>query len=613
MYRYNFKNRVLQIFLSLLFIICSVTLSNAQYEKLREELLPLKSVDRCREFLGYIETNNVQEPPYVGFYDYFEKFAKEQKDKNLLDEITFIRQKTKTVLRKEGQARIEELHRLIKQYTDEDKPLLIGYCYYFIAHTQFGRGEFAISFENSLRALDIFEELGYSNVPIITRFLHDLSLNYYFFRDYEEVIRLMKISLKYPAFSPGVDIQRHNNLGMSYFHLGQKDSALYYLKKTYEVAHHYNSDIWKKIVSANLGDFYFDEKDYKQALPHYRYSLLLDEDETQITFRFASFVNMTRIYFEMDSLSQGKQYMNLADRLLGKLCPHFLGEEQQIEKAKSKYFQSKINYLIKANDFQNALKYKDSLLNSQLFLTEKYNSTIAKMSSDRLLLQKKELILAEKEKRKANERLFYILVISVILVVGCGLYIRMFKSRQKQIQQNEKLIDQTRISILESKQSQRELEITKREITHFISKVNERNIIIEKLEQELDSLKSLDSTEKNHFQNTIQDLKGLKILTDQDWRDFQQNFEILNPELHQIFKSNALALSKSEIRYLMLVKLGLNNKEMANALGVSDTAIRVTLSRIRKKLNGTSEDSPERLLEVLQQQYLSLGENQELV
>src|SRR5690606_27206010 len=175
----------LRVCVSLLFFMCSVTLSNAQYQKLREELLPLKPVDRCREFLGYIEANNVQEPPYVGFYDYFEKFAKEQNDNNLLDEIAFIRQKTKTVLRKEGQARIDELHRLIQQYQEDDKPLLAGYCYYFIAQTQFGRSEFAISFENSLRALEIFEELGYSNVPIITRFLHDLSLNYYFFRDYK--------------------------------------------------------------------------------------------------------------------------------------------------------------------------------------------------------------------------------------------------------------------------------------------------------------------------------------------------------------------------------------------------------------------------------------------
>lgn len=593
----NCDNGVKRFVIALLFVVGGIVNANAQYEKLRDELLPLKSVDRCRQFLGYIETNNVQEPPYVGFYDYFEKFAKEQNDQILLDEIAFIRQKTKTVLRKEGQQRIEELHRLIEQYKKENKPILVGSCYYFIAQTQFGRGEFAISFENSLRALGIFEELGYSNVPIITRFLHDLGLNYYFFRDYEQVIRLMKISLTQPSFSKSIDIQRYNNLGMSYFNLGIKDSALYYLKKTYEVADRYDSDIWKKIVSANLGDYYFNEKDYNQSLFHYRNSLVDIKDESENTLLFASYVNMTRIYLEMDSLSQAQKYMALANRMVGKLCPHFLGEEQQIEKAKGKYYQSKIKYLSQVKDFETALKYKDSLVNSQLVMSEKYNSMIAKMSSERLLLQKNELKLAEKEKNEANERLFYIILISVILIVGCIFYIRIFKSRQRKIRQNERLLHLNRISMMESRQSQRELEITKREISNFINKVNERNLIIDKLEKELDYLKSLDSIEKNHFQNTIQDLKDLKILTDQDWKDFQQNFETLNPELHQIFKSNAFALSKSEIRYLMLVKLGLNNKEMANALGVSDTAIRVTLSRIRKKLGGTSNESPNTLVE----------------
>ena len=51
------------------------------------------------------------------------------------------------------------------------------------------------------------------------------------------------------------------------------------------------------------------------------------------------------------------------------------------------------------------------------------------------------------------------------------------------------------------------------------------------------------------------------------------------------------------MRYLMLIKLHFSHKEMARALGVSDAAIRVTWSRVRKKLNGTLEDTPSSLIE----------------
>ncbi len=46
----------------------------------------------------------------------------------------------------------------------------------------------------------------------------------------------------------------------------------------------------------------------------------------------------------------------------------------------------------------------------------------------------------------------------------------------------------------------------------------------------------------------------------------------------------------------MLASLSLSNKEMANALGVSEAAIRVTLNRVRKKLHANTDESPKQLL-----------------
>lgn len=114
-------------------------------------------------------------------------------------------------------------------------------------------------------------------------------------------------------------------------------------------------------------------------------------------------------------------------------------------------------------------------------------------------------------------------------------------------------------------------------------------------------MKNLENREKQQVNQTLNNLKMVKILTDEDWYEFQYNFEASFPDFTSVVKSQTPALTVSEVRYLMLVKLQLNNKEMARALGVSEAAIRVTWSRIRKKLNGGSEDTPLDLIERIMQ------------
>lgn len=181
------------------------------------------------------------------------------------------------------------------------------------------------------------------------------------------------------------------------------------------------------------------------------------------------------------------------------------------------------------------------------------------------------------------------------------IYVYMYLSKLKKKRQSERLIAQNRIAILEKQKAEKELQQAKSEIDHFVSKISEHNYIVSKLEEDLNKLKNLENREKQQVNQTLNNLKMVKILTDEDWYEFQYNFEASFPDFTSVVKSQTPALTVSEVRYLMLVKLQLNNKEMARALGVSEAAIRVTWSRIRKKLNGGSEDTPLDLIERIMQ------------
>ena len=219
------------------------------------------------------------------------------------------------------------------------------------------------------------------------------------------------------------------------------------------------------------------------------------------------------------------------------------------------------------------------------------------MSEDKLVIKNKELKLSETKRAKANQQLFYIILIATILILGGVVYVYMYLSKLKKKRQSERLIAQNRIAILEKQKAEKELQQAKSEIEHFISKISEHNYIVSKLEQDLNKLKNLEDEEKQQVSQTLHSLKTAKILTDEDWYDFQNNFEASFPEFISALKSYLPNLTVAETRYLMLIKLGLNNKEMARALGVSDAAIRVTWSRIRKKLGKDSDETPLELIE----------------
>lgn len=578
---------------------------NAQYEKIIDSLKKQSPNDRKRIFFGYLESRSdilSKKDERAIFLKQVTDFAKQEKDLDLLIEIEFVKKKDKII---SGNTR-EEREKTLSQYIEKNKNtedlLFLGNCYHELGQFQFQSEKYGQAFESDLKALEIFEQLGYENIPNIGKILHEIALHYYFFRDYEEVIRLMRISLRFKPFSKGLGMQRYNNLGVSYMRLNKKDSAKFFFNEGIKVSRNYNSTIWEGILSRNLADLYYDENQYDSAFYYYKKNYNYNHTEQiHSPVKMNSYINMAKIYLALDSLKQAKKFLTLSQSMLSELQEKYIGDRQQIENSKFLYFQTIIKYLKKIGDYKTTMLYQDSLKELQINLDAKYNSIVAKMSADKINIQQKELKLAQIQKEKALQNTIYVSLISGFLILSGFGYFQLYKSKQRKKRQNERLIAQNRISILEKRQTLKELEAAQKEIDHFISKINEHYKIINQLENELVQLKNLESDQKKQVNETLQNLKAVKILTDEDWFEFQRNFEAVFPEFTQSIKSYSPTITSSEMRYLMLVKLGLNNKEMSRALGVTDAAIRVTWSRVRKKLNGTTEDTPQELIKKILQ------------
>lgn len=125
----------------------------------------------------------------------------------------------------------------------------------------------------------------------------------------------------------------------------------------------------------------------------------------------------------------------------------------------------------------------------------------------------------------------------------------------------------------------------KKELSRFTTQLLEKSKEQEALRIQLEKLKNFSNTDDAI--NNIDDLMESKILTKEDWYNFRKKFRRVYPSFFNSMKS--YNLTNSEERIVVLEKLGLENSQIANMLGVSVESIFTYRYRLRKKLDISSE------------------------
>lgn len=83
-------------------------------------------------------------------------------------------------------------------------------------------------------------------------------------------------------------------------------------------------------------------------------------------------------------------------------------------------------------------------------------------------------------------------------------------------------------------------------------------------------------------------LSSMRILTDQDWLQFQERFSRVYPGYIQQIRQQHPELSAADTRFLVLDKMGISLKETASILGIGLEAVKKGRYRLRKKLSSAS-------------------------
>lgn len=331
----------------------------------------------------------------------------------------------------------------------------------------------------------------------------------------------------------------YNNQGQIYRYGNQLDPALTYYKLSLEESLRNEYREGMATAYQNLSTVYALKGDKEKAFYNARKCLAL-------SLKLNSKVRTSEAYFE---LARNHEHFNRPDSSLYYLKKHYEWEREILE-------------------------------SNQKELLSRYQAGLG-VEVKNLRIQN-----LQHEQEIAANRLWFIAigVFIALLFIAFFVYRYLSKIRFRKSQLELDLYNTQKI-----------IDVKERELKTYILDLSKKNSIINRLQEE----KTKETIHEEATEEEVAQLLEQKILTDDDWEKFKVRFNSIYPDFFSRIKDSHINLTEAEIRIMVLMRLELNGKDMANILGISPQSVRVCKMRLKKKLLKENYESVEDFLQYL--------------
>lgn len=399
---------------------------------------------------------------------------------------------------------------------------------------------------------------------------------YYHFKEYKQAMIYLRQALTYkPPFKMAVrqsDIR--NTLGLYYLKTGNLDSSDYYFNQILQNETDRHEE-WKGAAMGNLGYNQYLRGEYAKAIPLLEQDIAIATKYNNTHLANKSFIWLASIYLKQNNIAKAEEMARQAEQHIVEKKVLF-DEYEFLYPLLSKLYAAK-------GDLGKSQAYLDSTLWAKDSVERKFDAMQLARAEQKAESERRRGELATLEQEKKSKTLQRnILIVFLFFLSAIAFYIyRLIQRRHKQ----EQLVKDLQ---LEKKET--ELSMAQQQLQDFTANFHEKARLLEQLETQLQSK----GTEEAQL---LEQLRQTTLLTDEQWASFRQVFDKVHGGYLVRLKEKLPDLTPAEIRYMALAKLRFNNKEMAAALGISQQTVRVTVHRLRKKLNLPEEGSLAELVE----------------
>jgi tetratricopeptide (TPR) repeat protein len=393
----------------------------------------------------------------------------------------------------------------------------------------------------------------------------------YKFQDYDQCSQIMKRAIELPTSNypfPGIN-QAYNTIGLCFQNQGLYDSAEYYYKQLLKEHHPERFYEWEIITKGALGYLQYLKGNPKAAIPSLENCVQYGLNYSDTIFAASSCCKLSQVYQAMHNMLNAEKYAMEAEKYARQMKSDQLWDE---------VYTTLIKIRSKQNNPIQALQYLDSSLTVKKRIQAKTNAL--QLVNMQQAIHSKSVFELEQAKKIKTYQFNFLLCLCVLVGLSAFYLYKTISNKLKY--RNLSLQDELLVA-------KNELNTVKQEFEHLSQQISEKNNVLIELEQQL-------VTRQDN--QTIHQLRNMILLTDEQWNEFQILFEKVFPGYLDRLKGQAPKLSPNDLRIIALSKLELLPKQMANMLGVSVDAIRVSRYRLMKKLNLSENESLENFLEI---------------
>lgn len=481
--------------------------------------------------------------------------------------------------------------RAANEAEEEGDEQMTGVCEHFAGEYYFLAETYGHAFEYLLSANSRFRKLGYATVPAISRYLYELGLIYYHFKEYGKAIEMFQESARYPAFNPSLALQVHNALGLSYLKISQLQNstdvkrAELSFQKALQVARTHKDLANQANIYGNLSKIYLHQRRLSPAIAalKFDYALHLNAEKGELPDQAA--LSLARAYLLQHQLDSCAYFLtesaNFFQRNQG---ANLFGENLKNENYRRMYCDIARQYYQSVNNLPKAYWYLDSMARLDEQINKRYNSEQISLVEQKLLIQKHQLEVAG-IRAKHDEQQFRVWAIATMLVITSALFFRLYQLTQRRRRQ-EALANTEREKRLqlEKQRAVDELERARTDLAVFMENLRQKDTLIDTINADLERLPQPTGKSGQVMLDLQHNLINASLLTNEDWDEFRRRFERVFPyfftQLHAQFKN----LTPAEERLLALSRLKIDTRQMSRMLGISPSSVRTTKYRLRKRL-----------------------------
>jgi len=530
------------------------------------------------------------------------QLAKRNNDKTLLAAEAFYKGQYQAVKLKQNKLGESNMLRGIELAEANNKTLEAAIYRHHLGFYHFFEGEkYGIALKEMISANYTFRKIGYPNIKEFAYHLYQLAFVYYHLRNYQESLSHLKTALQYPIYRAPIEVYILNTAGQCYRNLNRIDSALYYFNKANLKAKATNDTAWQGITAGNIGSVYILQGNYEKATPYqetyYKFSVLA-KDKSCVSEALTALADI--------NLHQGDYNLSLKHL---QAAANIFKEKYQDPKyptiATEDYARLEYLYLTYSLTYEAMHNTSKALYYRKMAnkVTDSLENR-AKLSENEFIKQQleaeqhaNEILLLEKQKQNAAQKLYFTIACSLLLVV----ILVLAYNRQKLKRKKDKEISERREAFfeLEKERAIAELNYAHQILGNYTDHLRQKTEMLEQLQTEVKQIKKANDDALTPHLTFLNTLTQSTILTEKDWEEFRELFDKAYTGFFIKLKDKYNNLTPAETRLMALIKLNLSNKEMATMLGVGLDAIKKTKQRVKKKINLPEDMDLETLVESL--------------